>query len=270
MKDIFNTIYRKVINRLNENVSKEHEAVDIRIVGDYEEDIGRGLINNYSYVGLSSNNPSISTSNFELVWPLSKPYIWPTSEQQMEVVSDDANDAIGGSGANIILMTCLDRQFNEFQSIVIMNGTTPVLTTETNIFRINALQVISAGSSLKNEGNITVRTVGGAGNDYEYIEAGRGVGQAAKYTIPKNKNAHVKTITLSAESGKAVQYRYNFKSADLGLELSGGGSYVTSLVQIRTDIFFGEGIDLFIDAETVSGTASGGIAAFELLLSPIN
>ena len=107
--------------------------------------------------------------------------------EKFSIVSDSANDTAAGSGARTVRIFGLDSDWNELDETVTMNGTTPVLTTNTYRRFIRA-QVISSGGSVANTnfnaGNITGTYETTTANVFFRMPAGFGATRDGNYTVP--------------------------------------------------------------------------------------
>lgn len=127
-------------------------------------------------------------------------YVFPIAPIQMQVVSsDNTGDIPGGIGAREVMIHYLDAKYQAQIITVILNGTTPVLTSATDILRINALHVTAAGSNFAPVGNISVQAVGGAVT-YGYISAGFITARQAIYTVPDGYWGYIKHWQASSGS----------------------------------------------------------------------
>jgi hypothetical protein len=93
-------------------------------------------------------------------------YNEPTSEAQRSVSSTVAADAAAGTGARTVRITYQNSALTgPFTEIVTLNGTTTVNTVATNIRFIEKIEVVTAGTSSRNAGVITLfgSTGGGGG-----------------------------------------------------------------------------------------------------------
>jgi len=108
---------------------------------------------------------------------------------QLEVVSSSANDDGDpvGTGVRTLELHYLDSSGDEQEEIITLNGTTPVITTSTDINEIQWLHTLTVGTNGVATGNIVIRTIGGGGIDYEYISAGSNQSLSCHYHIPNNK-----------------------------------------------------------------------------------
>lgn len=136
----------------------------------------------------------------ETIIPASNIYSWPTVAQQMRIVSTSANDDFGNTGINTIRIYYLDSTFTEYYTDVTLDGLTPVLTSVSNIYRINFIRSTLVGSAQAAVGNVYVQNTAGTSN-YGMIEAGRGSDRSLTYTVPKDKTFYITSARISAGSG---------------------------------------------------------------------
>jgi hypothetical protein len=173
----------------------------------YELDIARGLIDGIETWGMIGHTEDSQTSETTL-WGLNTRYVFPPIASSMTVSSTDVNDDLGDTGAWMIVIQGLDVNYNELEEVVILNGQTPVNTTNL-FFRINYAQILSSGSTGINEGDIYIGTgavVGGIpANKYALIEADYGNVMQAVYTVPANKTLYLTRIWLTTYTNKQFQ-----------------------------------------------------------------
>jgi hypothetical protein len=110
-------------------------------------------------------------------------YPWQDAPYALEVLSDDAEDTVAGTGARRVRIQGLDENFELAEELVELNGTTEVSTTRTNWRRVFRVFVCCAGSGNVNAGNIIVR-IPTADTIQAVVIAGRGQSLQAAYTIP--------------------------------------------------------------------------------------
>ena len=142
--------------------------------------IARGSVAQTSHINKFGYNTAVGTS-FETVTDLGGDQYYPTSAGIVSIVSDDANDDDGDTGARTVEIEGLDGNYNELVETVTLNGTGAVTTTA-SFYRVFRMRVLTAGTSGTNEGVITA-SIGG--NNIARISAANG-GQTlmAVYTIP--------------------------------------------------------------------------------------
>lgn len=105
---------------------------------------------------------------------------------QLELISSSASDTSAGIGARTVHIQYLDTSGDEQDETVTMNGTTAVITTATDIDKIQWIHVVTVGSNTSTVGNISLQTVG-SGTVYEYIVAGGNQSLSGRFTIPTGK-----------------------------------------------------------------------------------
>lgn len=108
-------------------------------------------------------------------------YVPPATPMQMQIVSTSANDSAAGTGIRTMTISYLDNDWRPQSLTVLMNGLTPVLTSATNIRRINAMHALTVGSAGAAVGNISLSN---AGVTYSYIEIGQNLARQAVFTVP--------------------------------------------------------------------------------------
>lgn len=139
----------------------------------------------------------------ETIIPSSNVYTWPAAAQQMSVVSTSANDDLGNTGVNSIRIYYLDSTYTEYFTDVIMDGLNPVLTSVSDIYRINYIRMTVVGTAQAAVGNIYVQNIAGT-ETYGMIESTRGSDRSLVYTVPKNKTLYITSARISAGSGNKL------------------------------------------------------------------
>jgi len=174
---------------------------------DISLQISKNEIEGHSYTRAFGANHDVGTS-FETVWPLGGTYSFPAAAATMTISSGDANDTSAGSGAQTVLVTGLDTNYNEISETLSLNGQTPV--TSTNLFlRVNGYQVQSAGVTGWNEGIVYVGTgtvtAGVPANSYSAIAIGENISQQAVFTVPADVHGFLLQVYGGVDSGKSVE-----------------------------------------------------------------
>lgn len=127
-------------------------------------------------------------------------YVFPTGAMQMEVVSSDANDTSAGTGVRTIRIWYLKSDYSEATTDVILNGTTPVATSVSDIFRVNNVRVLTTGTGYKAAGNIDVRHLSDT-PIYSRINTGNTRARSSIFTVPLNKTYFIDEIKVSCIKG---------------------------------------------------------------------
>lgn len=144
--------------------------------------ISLGHIDGITPLRIIGANPDVDFgSTPETLWPQGGIYIWPTSGNQLSIVSDSTADDLVGTGGRSLKITGLDSTWTEVVEVVDLDGTTPVTTIGTDFFRVNDIRLTDAGSLQTNAGTIAVT---GGGFDYSCIAPGDSLSRQLIYTVP--------------------------------------------------------------------------------------
>ena len=172
--------------------------------------VQQGKVPGYSMVNKFGYNPTIGSGSFETIWETGNNYPWQSSAVTVDVVSDDVNDDVAGTGARTLRIQGLDGSYNFAEETVDMDGTTTVTTTQT-FLRVFRMSVETAGSSGNNEGTITVTYTGGS-DVAATISAGNGQTLMAVYTIPAGKTGYI--ININFSSAKDSEHTFRLMTRD--------------------------------------------------------
>jgi hypothetical protein len=147
------------------------------------------------YVQKFGQNIDIDTAASEDIWSVGGNRSYLTSAEQLNIVSTSTNDTAAGTGAQQVIISGIDADYNEIFEFITMDGTTKVLTTNSylDIFRI---VVFTAGSLETNDGNITA-TSAGTTTLLAQATAGDSITQMSHYTIPAGYTGFIMTETFS-------------------------------------------------------------------------
>lgn len=189
---------------------------------DFYVELAKGLVPRHVGINKYGSNTDIDTlTDPETIWSSGGLYTFLSSAGTIAVVSDDANDDDGDTGARAILIEGLNANYDQISETVTLNGTDSVnTTTHTDWLRVNRAYVVSAGSSEKNEGIITM-TVGGT--TVATIPAEKGQTQMAIYTVPNGYNAYITNLSgaiirgTGAATSADIQY-YSRKNGVIRLQ----------------------------------------------------
>ena len=120
----------------------------------------------------------------------------PSLAGPITVISTSILDTITGTGGQVVFVEGLDANFNEISEVIVLNGTSSVLSTKSFI-RIHKATLVSAGSLGSNQGLINL-SIGGVINSA--IQIGDNVSYNPHYTIPNKKTGFILKAFVS--SGK--------------------------------------------------------------------
>jgi len=229
--------------------------------------VQQGKVPGYSMVNKFGYNDSIGSGAFETIWETGNDYPWQSSAVTVDVVSDDTNDDVAGTGARTLRIQGLDGSYNFAEETVDMDGTTTVTTTQT-FLRVFRMSVETAGTSGNNEGTITVTYTGGS-DVAATISPGNGQTLMCLYTIPAGYTGYLLSIDVS--SGKDQEMDFKFIQRDNSV--ANAAFQTKQFLNVRggqTTVIFNainiipQKSDIYVSA--ISSSTSSASASFDLLL----
>lgn len=181
------------------NGGKVSSVTQRGLIEPFALQVARGQIALHERVCPFGFNTAVTTS--ETVWSPGGLYTFPTAASVLTVVSDDANDDAGDTGARTVTIEGLDANYEPLSVTVTMDGTNAVSTTGFSFLRVNKVYVATAGSSGTNEGTITIAN--STPTTLASIVAGVGVSEQCVYTVPAGKTAYIGSFMLSSYNSTA-------------------------------------------------------------------
>jgi len=229
--------------------------------------VQQGKVPGYTMINKFGYNPSIGSGAFETIWETGDDYPWQSSAVTVDVVSDDTNDDVAGTGARTLRIQGLDGSYNLAEETVDMDGTTTVTTTQT-FLRVFRMSVETAGTSGNNEGTITATYTGGS-DVAATITAGNGQTLMTLYTIPAGYTGYLLSMNIS--SGKDQEMDFKFIQRDNGV--ANAAFQTKQFLNVRggqTTVIFNainvipQKSDIYVSGKASSTSSSS--ASFDLLL----
>lgn len=141
-------------------LSQDFDAIAVRPT-DYRDEIALGLRQGKILWHKWGYNEDVDTGSDEVVWSEGGNFTFLTTASTLSLVSTDANDVDGGTGAHGVVLYGLDENRKSQTEVVLLNGTTPVVTTSTWL-GINRMALFRSGSSQVNAGKLTATAVTGS------------------------------------------------------------------------------------------------------------
>ena len=197
-------------------------------------EISKGNVPGHSLVSIIAMNPSVGLIPVDL-WNANVPYVKPTANVALEILSSNVNDTLLGTGAQTVLIEYLSDDYETHFIIKEMNGATPV-PVALDYFRMQALTVIKSGSSLFNEGTITARVGGDIQGQIPFTDRGLSIDQDGHRTIPLGSTGFAVDVSVFYPKGEDGFAR-SILSTDRGTEYSGA-----------TFPFYQSGLQMFFNA----------------------
>lgn len=211
---------------LNSNISEDADSVVTRTVNEEEYSIGR--INGSYLVQKVGLNADVDAA--EDIWDGGGdfPGFSTATPETIEVVSDNANDTLTGTGARTIRLFYLNADDEMFDANgeplfvdVDLNGATPVSSGVVGSF-VWDYQIIASGSGRKNAGIITVRWDTTTSVIFGRMIAGDGVGKNSAFRVPAGYTAYLKTYLGSLLDNSSNQ-------AEVAIKVTGNGTNTDKL-----------------------------------------
>lgn len=108
-------------------------------------------------------------------------------------------DRSASTGAQVVGFTYLDDTYVQHGEFVVLNGTTPVNTVNTDIFRVNSFTVVATGTECKAVGDLGISDTAGA-VEYSHITAGYTTSRQLVFTVPAGYTGYITSCMISASS----------------------------------------------------------------------
>jgi hypothetical protein len=160
----------------------------------YDYDVAEGNLaghKTWSKIGFASG---VGTAEIDVAPWCTGPYVFPTTELAMTLVSAATADSTTGGGARTVIVYYLNASFVEQSATITLNQTTAV-SVATDMYRINNMRVASVGSSGAPAGALVLAA---SGVTYGYISAGRTRQRQCVWTVPASNTLYITQIAFSA------------------------------------------------------------------------
>jgi hypothetical protein len=176
------------------------------IVSDFFLEMAKGNIPGHAGRAVVGRNPAVGLS-VEDVWDPGGVLIYPTAGEQLEISSTDVNDTSAGTGARTVKLFYQDDNYVRKEEIITLNGLSVVTTTATNIFRTEAMEVMTIGIGAENAGQLNL-TVVSAGAARGAILVGENFTKDSHYTVPAGKTAFIRNLFEEINKNEDVVLEY--------------------------------------------------------------
>ena len=103
-------------------------------------------------------------------------------------------DSSAHTGAQAVYISYLDGDYAKHNEIVILNGTTEVPTVNLDLFRINGMKVVCAGSLHETLGDVSLRNLANT-PIYAHITSGYTITRQALFTVPAGITLYVNSFS---------------------------------------------------------------------------
>jgi hypothetical protein len=161
-------------------LSQDFDAIAVRPT-DYRDEVALGLRQGKTLWHKWGYNEDIDAAAEEVVWSEGGSFTFLTTASTLSLVSTSANDADAGTGAHGVVLYGLDEDRKSQVEVVLLNGTTPVVTTSTWL-GLNRVALYRSGTTQANEGKVTATAVTG-GSIQAAMPAGEGTTQQSMFFV---------------------------------------------------------------------------------------
>lgn len=161
----------------------------------YTYDIAEGNVLGHSSFRILGTNDDVDNVK-EDEWAVGGTYVFPTAGMQMEIYSSSVQDSgsggvnSAGTGIRSVTIVYLDDSWVELTETKILDGTTPVTTVATNIYRIQKMFTATTGTGKKAAGTIDIRHLSDT-PIYGRIPLGENHLHQAICTVPLGKTLYI-------------------------------------------------------------------------------
>jgi hypothetical protein len=161
----------------------------------YLYDIAEGNVTGHTGWSKIGYNGDVGTSE-EDIWTVGGTYVWPAAQAAMKIASSSANDTAGSVNARTVRVYYLNAAGSAKSEAVTINGTHPVTTVATDLYRINALRLETAGTNNGPAGTITLKNTA-LSTTFSQIVVGYSRARNITYTVPVAKALYITSTTFS-------------------------------------------------------------------------
>jgi hypothetical protein len=201
------------------------------MVGNFFLEVAKGNVPGHAGRTVVGSNPAVGLT-VEDVWDPGGVLTYPTVGEQLEVSSTDANDTSAGTGARTVKLFYQDDNYVRQEETIALNGVSVVTTTATDILRVEAMEVMTAGATKENTGQLNL-TVVSAGAARGAILVGENFTKDGHYTVPAGKTAFLLNLFEEINKNEDVVLRYKITRGTNGIFRT---AFKSSVYQSNVDI----------------------------------
>ena len=165
--------------------------------------IGAGRGGSYTAEHVFGYNADVGDTAEETIWDQGGLYSYLTAASTVSLSSSSANDASAGTGARTVRLYGVDSAGNFATEDFTLNGQTLVNGT-TSWWRLNRLEVLTAGSGAINAGDIYAGTgtvtSGVPANKFAKILTGNGRSLMAMWHTSSTRRAMLQSLTVATQA----------------------------------------------------------------------
>ena len=139
------------------------------------------------------------------IWTHGGKYVFPTTTGSMILQSNSTSDKTGSTGIRTIKIGYLDQDYASKTEIMSLNGTTPVRTVATDIFRVNSIRAVTVGTGGYSAGIISLSGSTNS-NIYRSLDVGETRGRSLIHTVPFGYTLFITGVNISSAATAAGHF----------------------------------------------------------------
>lgn len=171
---------------------------------DLTLDIQKGAVPGAAIITRLGENTAIADVNFVDISAIEANLIYLNSAETMDIVSTDANDTVAGSGAQLLLITGLDDNYDAIAEIIALDGLTPVTTT-LSFLRIDIMFVVDVGVLGGTNTGVITATASTALTTQSVMPIDKSISISTLFTVPRGHTLFIDLIGASLGKGNDAQ-----------------------------------------------------------------
>jgi len=233
-----------------------------------------------SIVMISGINSSVSTTMEDIGFTSAPNNTYLTvsldSGVTLDIQTTAANDAVAGTGAQVVRIHYLDTDWDQAYTDVNTGGVSQDSASVSNIMRVTGMEVVQVGTGGTNAGNIYLRENANSAQRYCVIPLGEGVAQAGFTYVPRNHSLFLTDFCFATTQGNAklaavsifTERRYGDEVVETNMRLYAHGTDVPfgGHISCITPFVVGEKCRVRFRAIAAAATANLGIQARGILV----
>jgi len=204
----------------------------------------------------------------------------PTTDITMEVVSNSADDAVGGSGAQSVLVIALGSDLTEKFQLIELNGLAPqpvVSNLGSGVRRINSFLVQSVGTVRGAAiGTIVIRDANSPSTIFSQIDPGENSSAQSLRTVPANTTiSFTGWLAAGKTTAKAMRFRFQTSFNEVSQEITPGVFTTRDVIDVEKNVVYKPfpvpfviraGTDLIINASITGGGTGDGMISYQYFI----
>lgn len=198
-----------VISKCIDVLTDYSDVQNVRVVTDPYLDEASGGHAGRSVVSKFGANPDVGAGSTEDIWAnggLYTGFLQAASAVRIKA-GGDSNDTAAGTGARSVVIVGLNENWEEAEEEVATAGASASGATTTTFVRVFRAYITDVGVyGGQNADDIVIETTGGA--VMANIVASMGQTQMAIYTVPANKQAYIRRLSVSVEANKPTTVNF--------------------------------------------------------------